>query len=353
MDYRISAINFSRQYPAILFPGVSQLEPDAELNPLQADRLLDSINPWTWYRVAARIKKEKPDALVVPYWMPFFAPAFGFIARQAKKKGIPVIAVVHNAVPHEKRPGDAALTRYFLNACSGYIVMSKVVEADLERTGVKGPVQQVPHPVYEQFGEAEEREEARNALQIPRDAPVLLFFGFVRRYKGLHVLMDSLPAIREALPGVRLVIAGEFYEDRERIQTQIEDYGLQEIVIIQDQYIPSEAIGRYFGAADLVVQPYISATQSGVAQIAFHFEKPLVVTDVGGLAEIVPHKEAGLVVPPNDTSALAQSVVSFFKENQAGKLTEGIRQIKSKHNWERVAVAVENVLGWKPCTQAP
>ncbi len=340
----VTAVTFTRQYPERLFPGKTQYETGVVADPVPAVRLLDTVNPLSWVRTARHVAALKPEAVVFKYWMPFFAPAFGTVARMLRRHGIPSFVVVDNAIPHERRPGDLALSRYFLRGGAGLIVMSASVAADLGRLRVGAPVRQVAHPVYDIFGPAVPKAEARALLGLPAEAPVLLFFGFVRRYKGLHVLLEALPRIVERLPGMRLVVAGEFYDDEAPYRALIERHGLAPHVDVHADYIPDAAVASYFSAADLVVQPYVSATQSGVAQIAFQFEKPLVVTDVGGLAEVVPDGRAGLVVPPEDPAALARAVVRFFEENLAPVLAEGVRAEKQKYSWDRLYEVLEDLI---------
>jgi len=344
----VRPVSFSRQYPELLFPGETQYEPDADAPAAVQDapRLLDSVNPMSWFRTGLHLREAAPDAVVFQYWMPFFAPAYGVIARGLRRHyGIPSLALVHNALPHERHLGDAALSRFFLRACAGYIVMSDAVAGDTRRLAGPSPrLEQIAHPVYERFGEPVPSSQARAALDLPDDAPVLLFFGFVREYKGLHVLLEAMPEIADALPDVHLVVAGEPYDDAARYRALIERHGLQDRVTWHDEYVPSEAVPQYFGAADLVVQPYVSATQSGVAQIATHFEVPMVVTDVGGLAEDVPDEEAGFVVPPEDPPALAEAVVQFFRDDWAEPLAAGMREQKRRQQPERLYEALERLV---------
>ena len=344
----VRPVSFSRQYPELLFPGETQFEPesDAPAAVEDAPRLLDSINPVSWIRTGLHLRDVAPDAVVFQYWMPFFAPAYGVLARGLRRHyGIPSIAIVHNALPHERHIGDALLSRFFLRACAGHVVMSDAVADDTRRlAGPEACLEQIEHPVYERFGDPVPRAEARAALDLPADAPVCLFFGFVREYKGLHVLLEALPAVAEALPDVHLVIAGEPYDDAERYRQIIDRHGLSDRVRWHDEYIPSDDVPTYFGAADLVVQPYVSATQSGVAQIAFHFERPMVVTDVGGLAEVIPDETAGFVVPPQDPSALAEAVTRYFRDDWQARLTEGVRQEKERYAPERLAEAIESLM---------
>jgi len=337
--HEVEAVTFSRQYPGVLFPGTTQYEPGGAAD--GAERLLDTIGPRSWWRTARHVIGREPDAVVFQFWMPFLGPSYGVVARRLRKAGVPVLAVVHNALPHERRPGDRALAQTFLRACDGLVVMSESVRRDVERLAPGVPVRQVRHPVYEHFGEAVPRAEARAALGLPAEAPVLLFFGFVRRYKGLHVLLDAMPRVLARLPEARLVVAGEFYDDEAPYRRQAEALGAA--VRFDAEYIPSEAVATYFSAADVVVQPYVSATQSGVAQIAFHFERPVITTDVGGLAETVPDGEAGLVVPSEDSAALADAVVRFFEDAMAEKLVAGVRREREAASWEHVIGAVEDL----------
>lgn len=342
----VQAVTFSRQYPESLFPGRSQLTEGPPPDDLpRAERLIDTLNPLSWTRAARHIARETPDAVVFQFWMPFFAPAYGTIARWMRWKGTRILAVVHNALPHERHLGDALLGRFFLRACDGFVVMSEAVAADLQPLRrAEAQVRRIEHPLYTRFGEAVPRAEARAALDLPPDVPVILFFGFVREYKGLHVLLEALPQVAGHLPNVRLVVAGEWYDDPARYESIIRKHGMEDRVSIHNRYIPSEVVPVFFSAADVVAQPYVTATQSGVAQIAFHFDTPVVVTDVGGLAEVVPHERAGLVVPPENPHALAQALVRFFAEDLRSDLAAGVRQQKHRYHPDRLIEAIEDLL---------
>ena len=348
-------LSFHRQYPGVLFPGTSQLEPgkgkggrgkgasgealsgarDPDADP---PRVLDTLNPLAWRRAARNVRQWNADAMVFPYWMSFFAPMWGGIVRALDA---PSVGLVHNALPHERRPGDRKLARYALGRCGGLVALSDRVRQDVEALGLADlPMRQVKHPAYGQFGDGIPRDEAREALGLPRDAPILLFFGFIRAYKGLAVLLDAMPAIRQSLPEARLIVAGEFYDDEAPYREQIARLGIEDAVTVESGYAPAERVALLFSAADLVVQPYVSATQSGVAQVAFGLGRPVLTTDVGGLAEAVG--EGGLIVPPADADALAREAVRFFRQpGLAERLTGGARQRGEAGDWTPVVDAVE------------
>ena len=338
--HTVRTLTFRRQYPSRLFPGTTQYEsgPPPEGVPLAA-RVLDTLNPLSWRRTARRVISGGTDVLVLMYWMSFFAPALTVVARYARRRGVRVVTVVHNALPHEPRPGDAWLAHRLFRSSDGLVVMSDQVRRDVERIGGAAAVQQVAHPVYDTFGDAIPREAARAALSLDADAPTLLFFGFVRPYKGLDVLLDAMPAVLARVPEARLVVAGEFYADESELRQRAEFLG--NAVRFDASYIPDAAVGRYFGAADVVVQPYRTATQSGVAQIAFHFGRPVITTDVGGLAEVVPDGDAGLVVPPEDPARLADAIARFFEEDLGPRLTRGVERERARYSWARLSEAVE------------
>jgi len=343
--HKVRAITFTRQYPALLFPGRTQYETGTKVErAVDAERLIDTINPFSWWRAAGRIQELGAEVVIFRYWIPFFAPVFGTIARILARKNIQSIVVVDNALPHERRPGDVVLGRYFFGAMQGCIAMSSAVDKDLDQLRVSCSRALAPHPVYDSFGKPSDRAKAREKIGLDKDLPVILFFGFVRRYKGLQVLLDSMPAVRDALPDVRLLVAGEFYDDEEPYQEKVESLDLQNQVKLVNQYIPKDEVADYFAAADVVVQPYLSATQSGVAQVAYQFEVPIITTDVGGLAEIVPHEEAGLIVPPDDAAALASAIVRYFVDDMQASLMAGVRRQKQSLGWDQLLDAIESLM---------
>lgn len=338
--HEVHGVSFSRQYPGLLFPGSTQFEPNEVSTPGPVHRWIDSVNPWTWVRSGQRIAALAPDAVVFNYWMPFFGPAYGTVLRRARAHGI---GIIHNAIPHEHRPFDRAFARWFLAACEGFVVLSEEVEHDLRALGHRAPIVRIHHPIYDRFGPAPSREEARRQLGLDPARPLLLFFGYVRAYKGLDVLIEALAVVRRQRPEVQLLVAGEFYEDETATRERIRRLGLEDAVHLRAGYLPDADVAPCFAAADAVVQPYRTATQSGVAQIAYHFGRAMILTDVGGLAEIVPHEVAGLVVPPSDVPALAGAIERFYAEDLESRLAQNVRNRRALFSWDRLAEAIESL----------
>ncbi len=325
---------FSLQYPDLLFPGTTQYSTDPAPEKLSIDVAINSINPFNWIKVGLKIKREKPDLIIVRYWIPFMAPCLGTILSIVKKnKHTKVIAIVDNMIPHEKRLGDKLLTQYFVRAVDGFLTMSQKVQNDVKLFTNK-PTCVSPHPIYDHFGEAIPTADARKFLHLDVHDKVILFFGFVRAYKGLDLLIEAMadPAIKAA--GIKLVIAGEFYESPTPYLTQIEQLGLTDTISVYNQYIGEKEVTQYVSAADFIIQPYRNATQSGVTPMAYHFLKPMLVTNVGGLADTVPHDKVGLVVQPNPRS-IAEGIVQLYERGTAHFMPHLITE-KKKYSWEQM-----------------
>lgn len=339
MGHETVLYSFSLQYPSILFPGKTQYSDDPPPSDLHIEERLNSINPFSWLAAARALAREHPDRVVVRFWLPFMAPCLGSVARLARlfaKYPVRITALVDNIVPHEKRPGDLLLARYFVRSCDDFVVMSRAVEEAIctflpENTEPQ-QVRFSPHPVYDIYGDPIAKAEARRHLGLPREVPLVLFFGLIRPYKGLDLLLEALSYV----PEVHALIAGECYGDWQPYNTLIEQYHLQERLHVHPYFIPNDKVGLYFSAADLVVQPYRSATQSGISQIAYHFEKPIVVTNVGGLPETVRHGISGYVVPP-EAKAIAETIHDFFKHSRAQLLAQGVRTEKARFTWRNLA----------------
>ncbi len=323
--------SFSLQYPSFLFPGKTQYETGAGPADLDIVTCLNSINPISWYSTARKIKDEKPDLVILRYWLPFMAPCLGTLARLLRKH-TQVIAITDNIIPHEKRPGDTALSRYFVKGCDGFVAMSRSVLDELSHFTDNTNKIFLPHPIYDQFGEAIGKAEARRHLNLKEEGNYILFFGFIRRYKGLDLLLEAMGDEQLKKSSVQLIVAGEYYEDDAYYEDIIRKHGLQDRVILRTAYIPSDEVRYYFCASDLVVQPYRSATQSGVTQIAYHFDKPMLVTNVGGLAEIVPDKKAGYVVEPN-APFIASAIEDFFEQHRAETFIARVKEEKKRFLW--------------------
>lgn len=339
--HAVDALGFRRQYPTLLFPGRSQLDPSAHPLALPARRIFDPLNPVSWLRTAAAARAARPDLLLLHYWMPFLAPGYGAIARLGRRRdGGRVVLLAHNLLSHESQPGGRALARWLLGRCDRVIVHSEAVREIALALRPDARVLVAPHPVHQIFETPLARDAARRALGVPLQAPVLLMFGHVRRYKGLELLLDAMPRVAAALPDVRLLVVGEFYVARQPYEAQIGRLGLAAHVTLEDRFVPREEVGRYFAAADLVVLPYLAATQSGIAAIAYAHERPVVATAVGGLPEQVADGETGYVVPLR-ADALAEAIVRYFREADRPAMADAIRARRQLATWEQVAATVE------------
>ncbi len=339
----IEIFTFSLQYPKLLFPGKTQFTDGPEPKNIKITRLVNSINPFNWITTGFKIKKGKPDILLIRYWLPFMGPCFGTIARIAKSnRHTKVICIFDNVVPHEKRPGDKILTTYFTNSIDGAIVMSQTVLDDLNNFRKNIPVKLSPHPLFDNYGLPVGRKEALTALSLDADNSYLLFFGFIRAYKGLDLLIEAFSDKRLRNRKLKLIIAGEFYEDDTVYRDLIKKKNLENDIIFFDHFIKDEEVPLFFSAADLVVQPYKNATQSGVTQIAFYFDKPMLVTDVGGLKEIVRDGKCGYVVKPLP-EFIAEAILDYFENSRQLIFTEGVKLEKDKFSWDKMTMAIVEV----------
>ncbi|MCB9189797.1 MAG: glycosyltransferase [Flavobacteriales bacterium] len=330
-DYVVKIFSFYYQYPNFLFPGKSQYENNENAPNLEIINSLGSIQPWSWSKTAKLIAKENPKVVFIRFWLPFMGPSLGNLAKRLRRKGIKVIGITDNVIPHEKRPGDRPLTKYFLKNCDGFITMSNSVLEDISMFTENPQKVMLPHPVYDTFGPSCTREVGIKRLDLESDKKYLLFFGLIREYKGLDLAIEALAKVDD--PNVELIIAGEFYEKKEKYTLLIDQLQLQNRIKLFDFYIPTDDVKFYFSVADAVVQPYKSATQSGITQVAYHFEVPMIVSNVGGLPEIVPHGLAGMVVPPN-ADEFASAINLFYSKNLKDRYVEGVRSEKKRYEWD-------------------
>lgn len=345
----VRIVTFSLQYPDFLFPGQTQFSTEAGPADLAIEVSLNSINPLSWWRVGRKLRAERPDLVIFRFWLPFMGPALGTVARLVRGNGhTRVVAITDNVIPHEKRPGDGPLTRYFLSACDGFVTMSRSVLKDLQNLGFGHKTALYrPHPLYDNFGPLKAKADALEALGLPATTSYLLFFGFIRAYKGLDIMLEALADKCLAELQVKLIIAGEYYEDAAPYEELIRRYQLEDRIIRATDFIPNEKVVDYFCAADLIVQPYKNATQSGVSQIAYHFERPMLVTDVGGLAELIPDGVVGYVVPPTP-AAIAGAVVDFYAQKREESFAAGVREQKKQFSWPVMVAALKEVAQVKP-----
>jgi D-inositol-3-phosphate glycosyltransferase len=368
--HEVKVITFKRQYPKILFPGKSQEETpkvkntsqmthgvsdandtrDSSFKILNTEAILDSINPLTWIQAASTAAKFKPDLIIFNFWIPFMAPAYGVMARTARrllrKQGhhCRIVCIAHNVIPHDKRPGDLLFTKFAFRAFDSFVVQAEIVERDLKAIIPNAKFIRLDHPVYDLFGTRMDRSEARRKLSIPADAPVILFFGYIRKYKGLDILLRAMPQIIEQLPEIRLIVAGEFYGDEQDYRTLIEELRIpsKNLLLVND-YIPNEEVPLYFSAANAAVVPYRSATQSGIVQIAYNFDVPVIATNVGGLPEIVKDGTSGLIAHDLTPEATAEKIIQFFQEKLETKLTRGVTEEKKKYSGDALAEGIEKM----------
>jgi len=327
-------ISYSLQYPGFLFPGSSQYEKSGEAPAgISIHSLINTVNPLSWITTARFIRKEQPHFILFRYWLPFFGPALGTIARMVRSRTT-VLALTDNILPHEKRPGDKIFTRYFTKGCDGFITMSKKVLNDIALFSSTPNKVYSPHPMYETYGDAVTMREAREKLGLAMDDRIVLFFGLIRHYKGLDILLEALgePAVKSA--GIRLLVAGEFYEDKAPYLALIKKRGLEKQVIMHDRFIANEDVRYYFCAANLVAQTYRNATNSGVSMVGYYYGKPMLVTNVGGLAEIVPDRVCGYVVE-NSVVDIAGCMVDYFANGREAEYSANVLIEKKKYEWKQ------------------
>ncbi len=341
---KVIIYTFSLQYPGFLFPGKTQYSTETPPSDLTIKVAVNSVNPLNWIRVGREIKKLKADIIIIRYWMPFMAPCLGTLARIIRRnKYSKVVAITDNIIPHEKMPGSNLLSRYFVKSCDGFIAMSRAVLADLDTFDKIRPRLFSPHPLYDNFGEAVSKSLAKKHLSLEEDTMYILFFGFIREYKGLDLLIKAFANEQFRKLKVKLLIAGEFYSDAKPYLELIEQLGLKNEIILHTEFIENREIVYYFCASDIVAQPYKDATQSGVTQIAYHFEKPMLTTNVGGLSEMVADGKVGFVVPPN-ANEISKALLRFFNENREKEFSANAAIEKKRFSWEILLERIDAVV---------
>jgi glycosyltransferase involved in cell wall biosynthesis len=343
--YDCAIYSFSLQYPSFIFPGTTQYSSEPAPPDIKIVTRINSVNPINWIRTGEELRKLRPDLIVVRFWLPLMGPALGTILRRVRKnRHTRIVAITDNIIPHEKRPGDRPFTRYFLQSCDAFITMSEKVLSDLRIFEKTKPARQVAHPLYDNFGEPVSKSAAREALRLKtglsiedRDK-VILFFGFIRGYKGLDILLEAMADERIRAAGIKLLVAGEFYEDEKSYQEQIDQLNIRHALLLRTDFIPDSEVKDYLCAADAVIQPYRNATQSGVTPLAYHFEKPMIVSNVGGLPSLVPHEKVGLVAEPNAT-AFADAILRFYQLGE-NYFIPHLRAEKAKYSWSQLVASL-------------
>lgn len=331
-NHDTNVITFKRQYPSFLFPGKTQLESNDSVEEIPSSVEVDSINPLNWISVGNSIKKDEPDLLIFKYWMPFFGPAFGTISKLVKKNGkTKILVICDNVIPHEKKPGDKLLTKYLFNSVNYFITMSKSVQADLFSLYPNAKEKLLFHPIYSNFGEPVSKEIAREKLNL-KSEKILLFFGFIRDYKGLDVLLHAIKLIKDEID-FTLVVAGEFYSNEEKYISLIQKLELEDRVKVFSDFIPTNEVKYYFSACDVVVLPYKSATQSGIVQIANNFDKPMISTNVGGLPEVIDSGKTGYLVEKENPKELSEAILKYYNENKEPEFVNNIKNNAAKYSW--------------------
>ena len=345
--HEVLFLTLCRQYPKILFPGVSQYDFSDQTLAEQGDPVVDSLNPISWLRTARRLNRERPDLIVFQWWHPFFTFAFGSIVRLLDKSlQDRVCFLCHNVLPHESNPMQALLTKYSFNKARYFIVHSTPDRQQLEVLRPGAIIKQGVHPTYSEFASLSSisRAEARQELGLPADANVVLFFGLIRKYKGLQYLIEAMELLPASL-NCRLVITGEFYDDKKPYVESIAARNLNDRVHVVDQYVPNEQVAMYFRAANVVALPYVSATQSGIVQIAFGLETPVITTNVGGLPEAVDDGQTGYIVAAESAPQLADAIIRYFENDVEDTFRAAIRQQTNRFDWDQEIALVEEFLG--------
>ena len=344
VDKESKIISLYFQYPGFLFPGKTQYAEGLPPVDIQIASVISSVNPLSWRRTVKFILKEAPDYIVVQYWMPFMAPAFGWICRKIRKKSkIKVISITHNVRPHEQSFPDRMLSSYFFNSCDAFVTLSNSSLSELKEIKPHIPAAFIPHPIYDHFGASIPRKAALDQIGLSEKHKYLLFFGLIRNYKGLDLLYQAMASKKLEDLDLKLIIAGEFYEDKSKYEKLARQIGIGDKLIVRDNYIPNDEVKFYFSASDMVIQPYRSATQSGITQIAYHFNKPMLVTRVGGLPEIVPDQKVGYVTSV-DPESIADAILDFYKNDRMPLFIKNIEEEKKRFSWESMVEGIEELV---------
>ncbi len=341
MGFDVQVYSFSLQYPSFLFPGTTQYEKGDAPKDFPILTCINSVNPLNWISIARKINKQSPDYVIIRYWLPFMAPCLGTISRLLVSD-IKKISITDNIIPHEKRIGDNLFTKYFVSSCDAFVSLSQSVLKDLEAfTDTKNKIF-IPHPIYNTFGEKVSKQEALKNLSLSENHKYLLFFGFIREYKGLDLLLQAISDNRIRDLGIKLIIAGEFYENKDKYLNMISELDIKDMVVLRTDFIPSNEVKNYFCGSDMITQTYKTATQSGITQIAYHFERPMLVTDVGGLSEIVPHNKVGYITTKKPID-IANAIYDFYSNDKEKIFSTNTVKQKEKFSWVNFIKSIDDL----------
>ncbi len=335
MGYDTTIYTFSLQYPEFLFPGTTQYSTEPAPTDLSIKVCINSVNPLNWLQIGNELKKIAPDLIIVRYWLPLMGPCLGTILRKVKKnRKTKIICIADNIIPHEHRPGDTPFTKYFVKPIDAFVTMSEKVKSDLLLFSTK-PAKRIVHPLYDNFGEGLSKQAAREKLNLPEKEKIILFFGFIRKYKGLDLLLEAMNDSRIRKAGIKLLVAGEFYDSRTEYDAIIDRLDLSSQLILRTDFIADSEVRYYLSAVDFVIQPYKNATQSGVTPLAYHFEKPMLITNVGGLPDLVPDGKVGVITEP-DPESIASGILRLYELGENFFLPH-LREEKKKYSWQKLA----------------
>ena len=328
--WKVKLVTFTLQYPSFLFPGKDQLHDGPKPENLDIERKLNSINPFNWSKTGKYIKSLNPDLVITHFWHPYLGPALGKVLKYSSPQNI---TIVHNLYPHERNFGDDKLIKKYIKDSSRYIALSQKIVNDLNTLSPAQHTTYIPHPVYDIYGDKVPKKEAIEKLNLPKDYNYILFFGLIREYKGLDLLLDAFANVDTKGKKLKLLVAGEFYDNQEKYLAQIKKLGIKDDVIIHDHFIPNNQVRYYFSACDLVAQTYHRATQSGIMQIAIQFEKPIIVTNVGGLKEIIQDTKHGYITE-KDPKEITAAITDFFNnKNKQEEFSHNLSVLKKNYSW--------------------
>jgi glycosyltransferase involved in cell wall biosynthesis len=341
-NFNTTIYTFSLQYPSFLFPGTSQYSSEPAPKDLNIKVCINSVNPFNWIKVGKELKRLRTEIIVVRYWLPLMGPCLGMILRIAKRNHhTKIICIADNVLPHEKRIGDKQFTAYFLKPVDAFVTMSEKVLTDL-RLFTDKPAKRIVHPLYDNFGEKIDKTEARKHLGLDVNDKIILFFGFIRKYKGLDILLEAMSYLKKySSLNIKLLVAGEFYEDRKSYDDIIDQKDLSGNIILRTNFIADSEVKYYLSAADFVIQPYRNATQSGVTPLAYHFEKPMLVTNVGGLPSLVPDGKVGLIAEPN-AEDISKKILDLYNTGEEYFLPH-LREEKKKYSWSILVDTIKSL----------